>query len=189
MKIGFTGSQGTGKTTLAKSLLRDPEFKGYTFIPSTARRGGAEGFKVNREADPLSQLLTTVGRITAEYDAQSDKTISDRTPLDSLAYTTYQYNLVWEDFNSKYYWEVSYSLVTKHMEEYDHIFYFPPYWDPNADGLRDTDPGYQYAIDENILAFLEAMNVDYVTVPELTVPERVEFVKNIVCTNAINRIE
>lgn len=183
MKIGFTGSQGTGKTTLAKSLLKEKDFADFTFVPSTARRGEKEGFTVNRDADPLSQLLTTVGRITAEYEtsATASHTISDRTPLDSLAYTTYQFNSVWTDFNSKYYWEVSYKLVEKHMKDYDFIFYFPPYWAPKDDGLRDPDPGYQKDIDHLVFELLDTMGVAYFTMPEETVANRVDIVKKRVC--------
>lgn len=181
MKIGFTGSQGTGKTTLAKYMLKDKAFKDYSFVPSTARIAEAEGFKVNRDADPLSQLLTTVGRVTAEYavDKMGLNTISDRTPLDSLAYTTYQFNNVWTDFNSKYYWQVSYDLVEKYMSEYDVIFYFPPYWEPKGDGLRDTDPQYQEDIDVLIATFLASMNVPHHMMIEGSTPDRVDHVKRL----------
>lgn len=185
MKIGFTGSQGTGKTTLAKALLADSWFKdrNFVFVPSTARIAEKEGFKVNRDADPLSQLLTTVGRITAEYGVEDEvtSTISDRTPLDSLAYTTYQFNEVWGDFNSVYYWKVSYDLVEKYMGEYDHIFYFPPYWAPKDDGLRDPDVQYQQDIDTHVADFLDAMRIEFYTMPPGETALRVDFVKKIVC--------
>jgi predicted ATPase len=175
-KIGFTGSQGTGKTTLAKGLLKDPDFADFVFVPSTARVAEKEGFKVNRDADPLSQLLTTVGRITAEYQA-GGLTISDRTPLDSLAYTTYQFNNVWHDFNSSYYWKQSYSLVEKVMGDYNYVFYFPPLWAPKDDGLRDPDVEYQHAIDELVLTFIDSMGVPAIPVPAGDTASRVAFVK------------
>lgn len=180
MRIGFTGSQGTGKTTLAKHLVKQPEFKDYTFIPSAARVAEKEGFKVNRDADPLSQLLTTAGRITTEYEQWdiTDDTISDRTPLDSLAYTTYQFNNVWPEFNSGYYWKVSYALVEKHMENYDVLVYFPNFWAPTADGVRDGDPQYQADIDVLIKTFLETMDMPHVVMPNATNAERYKIIKS-----------
>lgn len=178
MRVGFSGSQGTGKTTLAKAMVRDPRFKDWKFVPSTARIAVEQGFKVNREADPLSQLLTTCSRITAEYRVTGDatSTVSDRTPLDSLAYTTYQYNEVWTDFNSKFYWDVSYDLVEKAMKEYDAIFYFPPYWVPKEDGVRSGDRQYQLDIDELVVTFFDSMGVSALSVPEGTNAERVDFI-------------
>lgn len=181
MKLGFTGSQGTGKTTLAKHLVKQKEFKDYTFIPSAARVAEQEGFKVNRDADPLSQLLTTAGRITTEYEMWSttSQTISDRTPLDSLAYTTYQFNNVWPEFNSGYYWKVSYALVAEHMDNYDHVFYFPNFWAPTGDGVRDPDPEYQADIDALIITFLGTMALDYTIMPKGTNAERYDLVKSV----------
>ena len=147
MRIGFTGAQGTGKTTLLRAIEKAD--LGFTVVPSTAREAIKAGFSLNRDADPLSQLVTTVSRVALEDNLYriTGKTLSDRTPLDSLAYTLYQLTFVWEKRESDYYWNISQGLVLEHMHKYDHIFYFPPYFAPKNDGVRDDDVLYQKTID------------------------------------------
>lgn len=177
MRIGFTGSQGTGKTCVAK---RYAEEKGIYFVPSSARRVAAAGFKVNEQADELSQLLTTVLRITDEEKAQRlyPATISDRTPLDSLAYTWYQISHKWvyNEPRTTLYWETTGAIVENHMRKYDKVFYFPVLWEPKGDGIRNTDRQYQVEIDRIILDFLREFKVPHVEMPNTTVSQRVLFV-------------
>ena len=183
MRIGFTGAQGSGKTTLAK-LIKQHDDK-TVFVPSTARVALQQGYKINTEADPLSQLLTTVSRIAAEYEAVGELIISDRTPLDSLAYTNYQYDHIWsEEEKTQFYMDSSFSLVEQAMRNYDHIFYCPPYFAPTDDGVRSGDTAYQKAIDEYIVGLIQTMLLRVHTVPFSTPLNRLEwFYETIQLTN------
>lgn len=176
MKVGFIGSQGTGKTSVAEAFVKDKDAidRNWKFVPSTARLAMKEGYKLNRDADELGQLLTTVSRIVTEFRTEDEVTsvVCDRTPLDSLAYTAYQMNHVWDDGNS-YYWKVTEGLVEKHMKEYDKLFYFPVYWPPVADGDRDDSVEYQKQIDTYILAFMEVFRIEPIHMPDDTVENRV----------------
>jgi hypothetical protein len=176
MRIGFTGAQGTGKTTVLKRIEKSKI--NLTIVPSTARAALAAGFAVNRDADPLSQLVTTVGRIAIEdrIHRESGNTISDRTPLDSLAYTTYQYNNEWgrRDKN-EYYWQTSVDLVMEHMHKYDALFYFPVYWAPKDDGVRDPDVEYQEEIDGIIKFYLPTIEKPTFVMPNASTDERLRF--------------
>lgn len=179
MRVGFSGAQGTGKTTLAKAMLKDPFFDGWAYVPSAARTAVEQGFKVNREADPLSQLLTTCARVTSEYKVSQQvvNTVSDRTPLDSLAYTFYQYDNVWHDFDSTFYWDTSCDLVEMAMKEYDRVFYFPPYWEPKEDGVRSGDRQYQMDIDKLVKRILQRLDIYCLTMPEGTNQDRIRFIQ------------
>lgn len=173
MRIGFTGAQGSGKTTLAKLLEQD---RSVQFVPSTARIAMQSGYKINTEADPLSQLLTTVSRFTAEQDAIGDIIVSDRTLLDSLAYTTYQFNHVWQGQDrNDFYMQTSFDFVADAMLRYDYIFYFPPYFAPEDDGVRSADLEYQAEIDANIVLLIQEMNLRVYTVPHLSPLKRLEW--------------
>lgn len=183
MRIGFTGAQGTGKTTLLRAVEEND--MGYAVVPSTAREALKAGYKLNREADPLSQLVTTVSRVALEDNLYRlhGKTIGDRTPLDSLAYTAYQMALVWPSqmHVPGYYWNISEQLVVEHMHKYDHIFYFPPYFAPKRDGVRDGDVQYQNSIDEIIKRFLNMHDIRYHTIPDTNTQQRLSFL-----TKAVN---
>lgn len=180
MRIGFTGSQGTGKTTLAKEMVRQwPE---YVYVPSTARAAAAAGLLINRDADPLSQILTTVSRCTEEdrlYRQSAGNVISDRTPLDSLAYTIYQNETVWKKtpFNPDFYMDLTYKFVREHMYKYDIVYYFPIYWGPKGDGIRDPDAQYQQDIDEYVQSMLSSMKVQHLVMPKGSTQDRFVFVE------------
>lgn len=179
MRVGFTGAQGTGKTTLLRAVEKSD--LGFTIVPSTARTAADAGFLVNRDADPMSQLVTTVGRVATEdrLFRQTGHTISDRTPLDSLAYTLYQGANVWGNLPevNEYYMDISVSLVLEHMYKYDYIIYFPPLWAPKADGLRDTDIEYQRQIDALIRSLLEMHDIPFWTVPRGNTSERLNWLR------------
>jgi predicted ATPase len=181
VRIGFTGSQGTGKTTLAEnSVDKIRLLKGdWKTVPSTARAAREAGYSINRDADPLSQILTTVARINAENKLADSgfSVLSDRTPIDSLAYTSYSFNNIWKNSN-KFYWQQSADLASHHMKSYDAVFYFPVYWGPDADGVRDTDPHWQIEIDHMIIALLEDFGIYSIVVPNLSIEDRVEWFVN-----------
>lgn len=180
MRIGFTGAQGTGKTTLLRAV--ENSGMGFKVVPSTARQALQAGFKVNRDADMLSQLVTTVSRCATEDSLyrQHNKTLSDRTPLDSLAYTFYQMGKVWTEKPNMYYWNISSGLAIEHMYKYDYVFYFPPYWAPKQDGVRDGDVNYQTDIDQIILDLTKDFEIDYYVMPKGTTEERLSFLTKLV---------
>ena len=183
MKIGLTGSHGTGKTSVAEAVVEDEWFKdrNWKFVPSTSALAVKEGYKINREANPLDQLVVTCSRIAAEYRADDGECslITDRTLVDSLAYTTYQFNNVWEYGGTEFYYKTSFTLVEKQMQEYDKVFYFPVHWNPKTrkDGNRDPDAGYQRDIDSHIATYLEILEVPIIVMPNASVAERVDFIK------------
>jgi predicted ATPase len=178
MKINTVGAQGTGKTTFCQALQRRV---GGVFIPSTAREALKYGYKLNYEADPISQLLTTVSRIAAETDADNTHKliISDRTPVDSLAYTKYQIDHVWdaEDGND-FYWKVSRDIVRQHMVNAGYTIYVPITFAIHDDGVRSPDLAYQKAIDENVRELLDELQVKHLVMPAGSVQERVDWFIN-----------
>lgn len=165
MKIGFTGSQGTGKTSLVEHAVNQTFFRrrGFTKTPSTARETLKAGYSINRDADQLSQLVTILARMNKEIELQAKgaNLLSDRTLLDSLAYAAYSMNNIWREPNA-YYWQQIESLVKSYMPSYDLVVYFPVYWEPKSDGVRDDDPVWQKEIDMFIVSFLEAYKIKHI---------------------------
>lgn len=176
MKIGMAGSHGTGKTTMANAMVAHEQFSNLGLVPSTARQIKAYGYPINREASEISQLLVPVLRILDEYDAAfrpDAGIISDRTPVDSLAYTMYQNMHVWD--NGDLIEHVAYRLAKMHMDEYDYVLYFPVYWNNVVDDVRDPDEEYRKEIDRLVLSSLEMLDVNFMTVPNITPEKRVEW--------------
>lgn len=183
MRIGFIGSHSTGKTSVAEMIKKDVFVgKDFIFVPSSARKVAASGLYVNRAADRESQVLTTLARVVDEqraYEENPDKHIlSDRTPLDSLAYTRYQIEKVWPDDPSMpFFWDYNRKFVEQAMSHYDILFYFPVgAFALTRDGLREDDEKYRSDIDDIMLDLMSAMNVNAIDVPDGPVSHRARFV-------------
>lgn len=177
IKIGMAGAHGTGKTSMANAMLQMKAFSKSVLVPSTARQIKEYGYPINREATELSQLLVPVLRMVDEYEAEpnaaNEALISDRTLVDSLAYTMYQNDHVWESGALVEF--VSRRLTEMHMNSYDYVLYFPIYWDGVQDGVRDPDENYRRAIDSNVLSILELMNIRYLQVPNVSPEKRAQW--------------
>lgn len=182
IKIGMAGAHGTGKTSMANAMIKMQAFSKSVIVPSTARQIKEYGYPINREATELSQLLVPLLRMVDEYEAEpgaeNEALISDRTLVDSLAYTMYQNDHVWESGALVEF--VSRRLTEMHMNTYDYVLYFPIYWDGVEDGVRDPDEEYRRAIDTNILSILELMNIRYFQVPNISPEMRAEWVLGII---------
>lgn len=177
MKIGFFGAQGTGKTALIEAMQADPYFRHFNVIRSSARIAKESGRPVNKEANRLDQLLITVNRCVSDLTVPGD-TMSDRTPLDSVAYSMYQEMYKWPDEDvAEYFWSTTLGLVQNIMPMYDRLFYFPVYWLPVADGVRIADPDYQKEIDVLIRKAAKDLEIKYETVPDSTIGSRLGWLK------------
>jgi len=181
IKIGMTGAHGTGKTSMAQAMVNSPAFKDFVLVPSTARQIKEYGYPINREATELSQILVPVLRMVDEWETMTSPQntlykqglISDRTLIDSLAYTYYQNEHVWED--GALIENVTRRLTEMHMQSYHFVLYFPVYWAVEEDGVRDPDEAYRVRIDDYVIQALEMLNVPYLTVPDVSPDERVEW--------------
>jgi hypothetical protein len=173
IKIGMMGAHGTGKTSMAQAMLDGP-FSSFSLVPSTARQIKAYGYPINREATELSQILVPLLRMVDEAEAFTNQhnrmykqgLISDRTLVDSLAYTMYQNLHVWE--SGDLIENVTMRLAQMHINTYNVLLYFPIYWDNVDDGVRDPDEQYRRDIDNNIKTILELLGINYYTVPNVT---------------------
>ena len=181
IKIGMMGAQGTGKTSMAEAMVNSPAFSLFRTVPSTARQIKAYGYPINREATELSQILVPLLRMVDEAEAFTDKhnrlykqgIISDRTLVDSLAYTMYQNANVWEGGDLVEH--VTFRLTQMYMQTYGVLLYFPIYWDNVDDGVRDPDEKYRREIDNNVKAVLDLLDVPYFTVPNVSPEMRVSW--------------
>lgn len=131
MKIAFSGTHGTGKTTAAFELALQYKKNSNSdvyLIQEVARRCP---FPINTQANAESHTWILTEQIKQELEAvkKHNVVICDRTVLDTLAYTKY---LGMIDL-----FESLLPIVMKHLKSYDKII------------LRRTSE-FDYAIDDGV---------------------------------------
>ena len=170
MKIGFIGSQGTGKTTTIYQLGADlKKEKLDVFILTEVARSCP--LPINEETSRKAQLWIMGKLITREQSSKGEVLIGDRTLLDVLAYSCRVDPEFFEPFKSS---------VKKYMETYDIVFYLPP----NdkylvKDGFRSIDKKFRDEIDKILKDLIEELDIEVVNGTEYNLKEYVmEMLKN-----------
>lgn len=179
MRIGFVGSHRVGKTSVAEYICgNDLVGEDFVFIPGSTRKIQAAGFEVNDAINPVGQILTILARFVDETRAVEENpdkhTITDRTPLCSLAYTKYQIDNVWDASPEvDFYWEYSRKFVQQSMKDYDKLFYFSS----GAFEIADQrDAQYRFEIDQLIIDMITEFGIGVEIVPPGSVRDRAKFV-------------
>ena len=178
MLIGFIGSHGTGKTTTAKVVA---DLMNGQPLLSSSREVNSTGLPINKEATRLTQLMITVARANQAhtYGNMPGVWVADRTAFDSVAYTRYQMDNVWDydkDLDNIY-WTYTMNLALGSLKEYDKIFYFPPLPNLEDDGTRLPDREYQMIIDDRIKSLNAQIGIGAIEVPEGSIVERAHFIQ------------
>lgn len=160
MRIGITGAQSTGKTTLLNALRSEPYFKDYAICDEVTRRVQNYNLPINEHGNDVTQRLIMHEHIVNVY--MNDNMITDRTVLDGLVYTLYLYgrgNVKQET--------VSYvrNVFNKVWQAYDYVFFIEPEFLIENDGIRSIDVSFRDSIvklfrDEIIANNLEVVYIN-----------------------------
>lgn len=134
MRIGITGAQSVGKTTLLNALRSESRFQGYEICDEVTREIKEMGFDINEAGSDLTQLLIMQKHIVNIFMHKC--MLTDRTSLDGLVYTTY---LNLKDKVGKNTLDKARRIYDKTITEYDYVFYIRPEFDIVDDGVRSTD--------------------------------------------------
>jgi len=131
-KIGITGSQSCGKTTLLNDLAELEIFKGYTICNEVTRSLAAKGFTINEGGNDATQRAIMD---VHNDNLQHSDMLTDRTAIDGLVYTIW----LWKQGNVT----TSTVQVISHVADalipdYDIIFYVKPEFDIEDDGVRSA---------------------------------------------------
>ena len=172
-KIAFTGSHGTGKTTLATALATEIDIP---IIEERARLFEQMGFELNTGAVLQTQLLMLFDQLAAESNPFA-AWVADRCLIDYLAYsmsiTVPPPKNIIALLESNIYWLM--------QNRYDHIFYVPTgKIKLLSDSLRPDDAAYQLVIDENIKYYLKHMSIPYHEIQSVTLTDRVQEVLEVI---------
>lgn len=164
MKIAFTGTHGTGKTTLlndAKPILAP---RGMSYVTEVARRIIQRGYPLNMDANVDSYTHYINDQLNAEKAMSTSSIfISDRTLLDPLAYALVNRELP-RPYIPDYFIEMMENVWLLEKKRFDTYVYFPVEFSMQIDNIRPEDENYRRAVDVKILELLKKYNVPHITV-------------------------
>lgn len=144
-KIGISGAQSVGKTTLLNALRSEECFSGYNIRNEVTRSVKALGVHINENGSDISQQLIMKEHI---YNlVMFDDMITDRTALDGLVYTHWLWN---KGKVSNECFRQCNDIFFRVFDMYDYMFYIKPEFPLEDDGVRSSSQQWQ---DEIVLLF------------------------------------
>ncbi len=164
MKIGFSGANSTGKTTLALELSKQfdiPCIHGIT-------RRVAKRFPINEAGD---NECTQLAVMLEHFDVLTKRDfIADRTILDCTAATDHLLG------SNHYLTKAFCDIVSARISEYDLLIYTPIEFPLTDDGERSTNEEFREAMDHYIAGFFSKLASNNKNVIKVTgsVEERLE---------------
>jgi nicotinamide riboside kinase len=159
MKIGITGAQSVGKTTLLNALRSEKLFKEYVICDEVTRRVKSYGLPINEEGTDITQRLIMNEHIVNVF--MYGNMLTDRTALDGLVYSAYLYNKNQISANTlKYVREV----FNKVWHSYDYVFYIEPEFEIVDDGVRSINKQFRDEIAELFEYVIEKENLSMLRV-------------------------
>jgi len=138
MKIGLSGVQSVGKTTLLNALRSEEFFKNFNVQTEATRWVKQIGLNINEDGNDLTQSLIIMKHIENVF--MNDDLLSDRTALDVYCYTLW---MARKGKVSQKTLEHVYNAKEKILKEYDYIFYIKPEFEIEDDGVRSIDVSFR----------------------------------------------
>lgn len=168
MRIGISGAQSVGKTTLLNALRSEACFTDYKFCTEVTRRVKSYGLVINENGDDTTQRLIMQEHVINVF--MNNKMITDRTALDGLVYTQY---LVENKKATEKAYEYALKIFKKVQPQYDIQFYIQPEFEIENDGVRSIDKFFR---DRIVTIFKQSIDMYGVPIIVLSgsVRERVE---------------
>jgi GTPase SAR1 family protein len=168
MRIGISGAQSVGKTTILNALRSEKIFQDYQICNEVTRRVGSYGLPINEDGTDLTQRLIMQEHIVNTF--MYDKFIADRSAWDGFVYSCY----LWQHGKISYdTLHFSRDVFMKVQPTYDIQFYIEPEFDIVNDGVRSTNLKFR----DEIIRLFEKSIVDYkmnAVILKGSVRERVE---------------
>lgn len=159
MRIGLSGAQSVGKTTLLSALRSEKIFNGFTICDEVTRRVASYGLPINEGGNSLTQKLIMHEHIVNVF--MYDKMITDRTALDGLVYT--EYLRINGKIKDDDYYHVR-DIFQRVAPMYDYMFYIPPEFPIVDDGVRSTDNKFREEISYIFESKIKKYNLNVIRV-------------------------
>ena len=143
VRIGITGAQSVGKTTLLNALRSETGLLGYSVCDEVTRRVKGYGLPINENGTDTTQTLIMQEHIVNVF--MYDNMITDRTALDGLVYSAYLHRT--GKISVETLIKVR-SIFNRVWPKYDYVFYIEPEFGIVDDGVRSVDVKFRNEIAE-----------------------------------------
>lgn len=172
-KVGFTGTQSVGKSSLVNALKNEPEFKDYKFQTERSKYLRDLGIPLNTDSTYKGQIIFCAERSS---ELLNENIITDRSIIDVMAFTQTS-----KSMRNKYKNAIL-TLGSLLIPEYDYIFYVSPEGVNIEDNnVRCTDAKFRDKIDNTIKNIIK-INKDLIKSLHIisgTTEERVQQIKRV----------
>lgn len=195
MRIGLVGTICSGKTTLAKALAEELNI---TLIPESFDKAiewcNSHDYAIYKHRDwSYEKWFDVIYKASMDYrmanfetglhfsqiereQAVEDNYITDAASIMRVVGCLTYCSILCSEFSSRL--NILMQTSMKHMSRYTHIFYLPNVLSIEADGNRIPNPLIQQQSDLLLYALLNRYYIKYVHVPVVSLPDRINFVKN-----------
>ncbi len=163
MKIAICWAHWVWKTTISKEISKEYNLE---ILPDIVVQAHNMGLQIN-ESTPLETQVWLIWQQMAN-EKTTTKFIADKCIFD---YYIYAKALCMDDDLVN----VAYKMASK-TGKYDYIFYIPPEFPIEDDGVRSTDKAFQSSVDKTYKEFLDKEKLDYCTIT-WSVNERVSMIR------------
>ena len=159
MRIGISGAQSVGKTTLLNALRSEKCFKDYAIRNEVTRAVRDLGLTINEGGSDVTQRLIMKEHI---YNlVMFDDMITDRTSLDGVVYTRWLHD---QQRVSDECFEECHRVFNKTISMYDYLFYIKPEFPLEDDGVRSTSKEWQDEITDLFESYILKYNIKVINV-------------------------
>lgn len=194
MRIGISGAQSVGKTTLLNALRSEQIFSSYAICNEVTRRVKEYGLPINEKGNDATQRLIMNEHIVNLF--LHENMLTDRTSLDGIVYSQYLYNkkkscpryatlegIGIDDTTLNY----AYEVFRKTIHSYDLLFYIKPEFNIVDDGTRSIDVDFRNEIVNLFEKTIEEDNIPVILLSG-SVRERLETVLKHVNMKSLTRV-
>jgi nicotinamide riboside kinase len=153
MKIGISGAQGTGKSTLLDALRSGGNLSDHEYCVETTRWVQSIGFDINEAGSDMTQLMIMYRHIEV---MNKPDFVTDRTVVDGLVYTEWLYN---QGRVSKLVYDYARIVFDREIPRFDYLFFIQPEFDLVGDGVRSTSIEWRDQINARMTEVIESLNI------------------------------
>lgn len=160
MRLGISGAQSVGKTTLLNALRSEKVFADFKFCNEVTRRVQSYGLLINENGNDVTQRLIMQEHIVNVF--MYNDMITDRTALDGVVYTRY---LLDNGKVTQKAYDHALEVFKALQHRYDVQFYIKPEFEIENDGVRSVDRFFR---DRVVTIFEETIEQHNIPVVYLT---------------------